>query len=364
MSSHSSEEFSEDEFEEDDEATMAEEELQGDNDVNEELRLLNEEGEMSVEELRRRYCVDPEPMLPNDVVDQPCSSALPSSGAVNPLKSYFMDGQGQGSDEEEDEEYVPKVNEYWKKEVRIGNSYQAEKLPEPNVDNSDYVPTIESSPIWKPLRTDDEPKKLRAFLEKVNTILHEREREANGTEEPEPPQAPRTPKSTAFADNEDALYALYVYNYDPDEAIKHIPFPPANGPNCTGPTVWHPMTPDEVDSFEHAFREHGKNFSLIQKSEMPDRKVGELIHFYYVWKKSERHDIFVDANRALGLQDANSTKTIDPMDLIVDQQMGEVNGISYTATTALLTAQNSAAHPHHKHWLSVHQTPPPHPKQP
>lgn len=97
-------------------------------------------------------------------------------------------------------------------------------------------------------------------------MLHEQEAEANGVYEP--PQANRLPKSTAFADNEDALLALLTYNYNPDEAIKHLPFPPANGPRITGSNTWRPMKPDDIDAFEHGFREHGKNFYLIQKSEV------------------------------------------------------------------------------------------------
>lgn len=30
---------------------------------------------------------------------------------------------------------------------------------------------------------------------------------------------------------------------------------------------------------------------------MPERSVGELVRFYYTWKKTERHDIFVERNK-------------------------------------------------------------------
>jgi hypothetical protein len=92
--------------------------------------------------------------------------------------------------------------------------------------------------------------------------------------------------------------------------------------------------------------------------------VGELVSFYYTWKKTERHDMYIEANRALGIPDSN-TKTIDPMDILADHQLDEVNGIAYTAATALLS-QHSTTHPH-KAWLSVQQNPPsqhPQPKQP
>lgn len=129
---------------------------------------------------------------------------------------------------------------------------------------SDYKPSIESTPLWKP--SDEGSQKIREFLSKVNGILHEREREANGTLDEEPPQAAnRPPKSTAFADDEDALFALYTHNYDVDETLNHIPYPPANGPRITGPTIPRPI---DADLFEAAFREYGKNFHLIQKNEV------------------------------------------------------------------------------------------------
>jgi hypothetical protein len=107
-------------------ATLAEEEgLDENGDVNEELRLLNEENEMSVEELRRRYygeTAPAEPALPNDVGGQPSSSALSTFASVQPLKSLFVDNV-IGSDDEDDE-YVPKAAEYWKKDIRVGDDYQ------------------------------------------------------------------------------------------------------------------------------------------------------------------------------------------------------------------------------------------------
>jgi hypothetical protein len=109
---------------------MAEEEALDENgDVDEELRLLNEEGEMTVEELRRRYYGDTapaEPALPNDNGNQPCSSTLPNLLAAQPLKSLFVDNSF-GSDEE-DEEYVPRAPEYWKKDIRVGEDYQVSHL--------------------------------------------------------------------------------------------------------------------------------------------------------------------------------------------------------------------------------------------
>lgn len=106
-------------------ATLNEEEALNENgDAEDELRLLNEENEMSVEELRRRYYGDAapaEPTLPSDISDQPSSSATTSLVATQTLKTFFVESALSDS---EDEEYVPAVPEYWKKEIRIGDEYQ------------------------------------------------------------------------------------------------------------------------------------------------------------------------------------------------------------------------------------------------
>ncbi len=36
---------------------------------------------------------------------------------------------------------------------------------------------------------------------------------------------------------------------------------------------------------------------MIQQQKVRTRSVGELVQFYYLWKKTERHDIFANATR-------------------------------------------------------------------
>lgn len=134
-------------------------------------------------------------------------------------------------------------------------------------DISIYTPTVESTALWRPKRTEGETELLHEFINRVNKIMHDREREVNGLEEL-PPQANRIPKSTAFADNEDALYVFFKCNYDSDEAVKKIPFPTANALKITGPKEWKSMSADDIEAFETGFRDHGKNFYLIQKHEV------------------------------------------------------------------------------------------------
>ena len=36
---------------------------------------------------------------------------------------------------------------------------------------------------------------------------------------------------------------------------------------------------------------------MIQSQKVKTRSVGELIQFYYMWKKTERHDVFANNTR-------------------------------------------------------------------
>lgn len=84
-----------------------------------------------------------------------------------------------------------------------------------------------------------------------------------------------------------------------------------------------PWSEEECKNFEHALQMYDKNFHLIQKhkvslplmglvnrspsqasavlthfvSQVTTRTVAECVAFYYMWKKSERFDYFVQQNR-------------------------------------------------------------------
>lgn len=54
---------------------------------------------------------------------------------------------------------------------------------------------------------------------------------------------------------------------------------------------------EECRNFETGLRLYGKDFYLIQQNKVRTRSVGELVQFYYLWKKTERHDVFANKNR-------------------------------------------------------------------
>ena len=54
---------------------------------------------------------------------------------------------------------------------------------------------------------------------------------------------------------------------------------------------------DECKAFETGLRVYGKDFHSIQNQKVGTRSVGELVQFYYLWKKTERHDVFANSFR-------------------------------------------------------------------
>jgi hypothetical protein len=54
---------------------------------------------------------------------------------------------------------------------------------------------------------------------------------------------------------------------------------------------------EECRAFELGLRLYGKDFHMIQSQKVRTRSVGELVQFYYLWKKTERHDVFANNTR-------------------------------------------------------------------
>nr|UEK51573.1 Mier1-like protein [Parasacculina yatsui] len=57
--------------------------------------------------------------------------------------------------------------------------------------------------------------------------------------------------------------------------------PAGSGSYCDG----HELSEEDVFNFEAGLRLFGKNFARIRRFKLPQRSVGELVRFYYRWKK-------------------------------------------------------------------------------
>ncbi|XP_061203884.1 arginine-glutamic acid dipeptide repeats protein isoform X7 [Neopsephotus bourkii] len=77
-----------------------------------------------------------------------------------------------------------------------------------------------------------------------------------------------------------ALNTLHESNYDAGKALQRLVKKPV--PKLIE-KCW---TEDEVKRFIKGLRQYGKNFFRIRKELLPNKETGELITFYYYWKKT------------------------------------------------------------------------------
>ena len=62
------------------------------------------------------------------------------------------------------------------------------------------------------------------------------------------------------------------------------------------PTIIEKWSPYEISLFEAGMGHYGKDFYQIHKL-LQTKSTKEVIDFYYIWKKTERHDVFANATR-------------------------------------------------------------------
>uniref|UniRef100_A0A4W5QY43 Mesoderm induction early response 1, family member 2 n=1 Tax=Hucho hucho TaxID=62062 RepID=A0A4W5QY43_9TELE len=96
-------------------------------------------------------------------------------------------------------------------------------------------------------------------------------------------------------DNDQALYELVKCSFNAEEALRRLRFNVKvfREELC----AW---SEEECRNFEHGYRVHGKNFHLIQANKVRTRSVGECVEYYYMWKKSDRHEYFTQQTTKLG----------------------------------------------------------------
>ncbi|KAF3690970.1 Mesoderm induction early response protein 2 [Channa argus] len=127
-------------------------------------------------------------------------------------------------------------------------------------------------------------------------------------------------KGYTIQDNEQALYELVKCNFNADEALRRLHFNVKvfSDELC----AW---SKEESRNFEHGYRVYGKNFHLIQANKVRTRSVGECVEYYYMWKKSDRHEYFTQqATRITRKKFSLQSGTLDGGDQ--DGEIGEVEG--------------------------------------
>ncbi|XP_046482083.1 mesoderm induction early response protein 1 isoform X2 [Neodiprion pinetum] len=219
-----------------------------------------------------------------------------SGGSSRLLRSV---SRPQSEEEEDDCDYSPDEDE-WKKTIMVGSDYQA-AIPEGLCRYDDALPyENEDKMLWDPSHIPEE--ETEEFLERAQLSA------ARGSS---------IPAGSHVRDDEQALYLLLQCGYNLEEALRRRRMNVV--PSTDAVSLW---SEEECHNFETGLRTHGKDFHCIQKCKVKTRSVGELVQFYYLWKKTERHDIFTSKARIDKKKYSLHPGITDYMDRFLEEQEG------------------------------------------
>ncbi|XP_053136772.1 arginine-glutamic acid dipeptide repeats protein isoform X3 [Hemicordylus capensis] len=157
-------------------------------------------------------------------------------------------------------------------EIRVGPSHQA-KLPElqPFSPGDGDTVTQHEELVWMPGVNDCD---LLMYLRAARSMAAFAGMCDGGSTEDGCVAASRDDTTL------NALNTLHESNYDAGKALQRLVKKPV--PKLIE-KCW---TEDEVKRFIKGLRQYGKNFFRIRKELLPNKETGELITFYYYWKKT------------------------------------------------------------------------------
>ncbi|KAK7083555.1 Mesoderm induction early response protein 3 [Halocaridina rubra] len=223
----------------------------------------------------------------------------------------------QSEDEEEEEGEGSGEEEDWHKTIMIGSAYQAQ-VPEglqaygatPPYENEDKL-------LWEPGKIS--PKQVQDGEQMVEEYLRALNHPPPGSQ-----GVAAIPMGKHIRDDEQALYLLLQCGYNVEEAIRRHRMNPT--PLASTMTLW---SEEECRNFENGLKTYGKDFHLIQQNKVRTRSVGELVQFYYLWKKTERHDLFATKTRIEKKKYIVHPGTTDYMDRFLDEGEGMGGGTTW-----------------------------------
>ncbi|XP_071009575.1 mesoderm induction early response protein 3a isoform X1 [Oncorhynchus clarkii lewisi] len=192
-----------------------------------------------------------------------------------------------------------------RKEIMVGSQYQAE-IPALvcYYDANEKVYENEDQLLWQPDALPEQT--VKDFLHDTSALV------VNGKVGP-------ALENGLVQDNEKALYELVKCNYTVHDALERY-----RRSEKSSEGEMPPWSEEECRNFELALLLYEKNFHLIQKHKVNTRTVAECVAFYYMWKKSERFDFFVQQNRFGKKKYSSYPGVTDLMDRLVDEAEGLV----------------------------------------
>lgn len=140
-----------------------------------------------------------------------------------------------------------------------------------------------------------------------------------------------------FHDEEQLLYLLLQCNYNIEEALRRRTLDPFKYYFHEPMSLW---SESECLAFESGLRTYGKNFRRIQENKVPTRTHAELVAFYYLWKKSERHDVYTNRYKLDRKRSLTHPGTTDYMDNFIDDTLKLTNS-SPSPSTPPINNNNS-----------------------
>lgn len=143
-----------------------------------------------------------------------------------------------------------------------------------------------------------------------------------------------------FQNEEQLLYLLLQCNYNIDEALRRRKLDPFKYYFHEPMSLW---SQDECLGFEHGLRVHGKDFRQIRENKVQTRTHAELVAFYYLWKKSERHDVYTNQYKLDRKRCLTHPGTTDYMDEFIEDNESNLNRSSKSPTPALTDGSVSAS---------------------
>ncbi|XP_044741773.1 mesoderm induction early response protein 1 isoform X2 [Chrysoperla carnea] len=204
-------------------------------------------------------------------------------------------------EEEDDYDYSPDEDEWKKKTIMVGSDYQA-AIPEGLCCYDDVLPyENDDKLLWDP--TPLTPKQVEEYLKQV------RAKKKRG------PGVYALPVGKHLKDDEQALFLLLQCGHNIDEALRRRRINAITSAETM--SLW---SEEECRNFENGLRSYGKDFHLIQQNKVRTRSVGELVQFYYLWKKTERHDVFANKTRLEKKKYTLHPGITDFMDRFLDEQ--------------------------------------------
>ncbi|XP_050297347.1 mesoderm induction early response protein 1-like [Anthonomus grandis grandis] len=160
------------------------------------------------------------------------------------------------------------------KTIMVGGDYQA-VIPEGLSNYGDALPyENDDKLLWDPEPLDSEA--IDDYLKQANSLC-------KGS----------LPNGKHVRDNEPALHLLQQCGHNVEEALRRLQIN-KHLYEDDNMQIW---SEEECRNFEAGIRLFGKNFWMTQQNKVRTRSVGELVQFYYLWKKSERHDMFANKIR-------------------------------------------------------------------